>query len=95
MQLSVFLFAILFAIAFGIAVPLLHSQTTEEVPAAPVLSRLLARAGTRGFSCGGPANFTADTPNKDTVNAFLHEFWGCDRTASGRFRQSRRLLLPV
>ena len=79
MQLSVSLRNTLFAIAIiSIAAPLLHSQTTEEVPAAPSSVAAAPASGPPQFPAVDPANFTADTPNKDTVNAFLHEFWGYD-----------------
>lgn len=81
MQLSVSLRNILFAIALaGIAAPQLHAQsTTEEVPAAPSAPPAAPRpTGPPQFPPVDPANFTSDTPSKDTVNAFLHEFWGYD-----------------
>jgi protein-disulfide isomerase len=70
----------LFAIAFaGITSSLLHGQTTEEVPAAPSAPQQAApAAGPPQFPPVDPANFTTATPSKDTVNAFLHEFWGYD-----------------
>jgi protein-disulfide isomerase len=70
----------LFAIAFaGITSSLLHAQTTEEVPAAPSAPQQAApAAGPPQFPPVDPANFTTATPSKDTVNAFLHEFWGYD-----------------
>src|SRR5271168_4351713 len=79
MQLSVSLRNTLFAIAIiGIAAPMLHSQTTEEVPAAPSSVAAAPAAGPPQFPVVDPANFTSETPSKDTVNAFLHEFWGYD-----------------
>jgi protein-disulfide isomerase len=78
MQLSVFFRNTLFAIAImGIAAPMLHSQTTEEVPAAPSATAPAA-SGPPKFPAVDPVNFTSDTPSMDTVNAFLHEFWGYD-----------------
>jgi len=74
----------LFALALaGINSSLLHAQT-EEVPSAPsatAQAQTPAQAPASGppqFPPVDPANFTVDTPTKDTVNAFLHEFWGYD-----------------
>src|SRR5215470_7930118 len=81
MQLFVSLRNALFAIAvIGISASLLHAQqTTEEVPSAPSAPAAAAPAsGPPQFPPVDPANFTSDTPSKDTVNAFLHEFWGYD-----------------
>jgi len=81
MQLFVSLRNALFAIAvIGISASLLHAQqTTEEVPSAPSAPAAAPPAsGPPQFPPVDAANFTADTPNKDTVNAFLHEFWGYD-----------------
>ncbi len=79
MQLLASLRNTLFAIALiGMAAPLLHAQATEEVPAAPSATAAPAPSGPPQFPPVDPANFTSDTPSKDTVNAFLHEFWGYD-----------------
>jgi protein-disulfide isomerase len=79
MQLFVSLRNTLFAIALiGMAAPLLHAQTTEEVPSAPSAPAAAPASGPPQFPPVDPANFTADMPSKDTVNAFLHEFWGYD-----------------
>lgn len=79
MQRFVSLRKTLFAIVLiGIAAPLLHAQATEEVPAAPSAPTQPPPSGPPQFPPVDPANFTIDTPSKDTVNAFLHEFWGYD-----------------
>jgi protein-disulfide isomerase len=79
MQLFVSLRNTLFAIALiGMAAPLLHAQATEEVPAAPSAPAAPPASGPPQFPAVDPANFTSETPTKDTVNAFLHEFWGYD-----------------
>jgi protein-disulfide isomerase len=79
MQLFVSLRNTLFAIALiGMAAPLLHAQATEEVPSAPSAPAAPPASGPPQFPAIDPANFTSDTPSKDTVNAFLHEFWGYD-----------------
>lgn len=61
------------------AAPLLHAQnaTTEEVPAAPTPGAAPV-PGTPHFPPADPQNFTASTPSKDTVDAFLHQLWGYD-----------------
>ena len=94
MQLSVSLRNTLFAIAIiGIAAPLLHSQTTEEVPAAPSSVAAAPASGPPQFPAVDPANFTVDTPRHG--ECVPHEFWGYDPDRVCRFRQSRRLLPGV
>jgi len=79
MQLFVSLRNALFAIVLiGMAAPLLCAQTTEEVPSAPSAPTPPPASGPPQFPPVDPANFTTDAPSKDTVNAFLHEFWGYD-----------------
>lgn len=66
----------------GIAAPLAPAQSggsTQEMPSAPSATAAPAPTpGTPQFPAVDPANFTADTPTKETVNAFLHELWGYD-----------------
>ncbi|HLH35010.1 MAG TPA: thioredoxin domain-containing protein [Alloacidobacterium sp.] len=83
MQLSASFRNSLFAIVIvGIASTALRAQTstTEEVPTAPSATAQAAPkpSGPPQFPPVDPANFTTDTPSKDTVNAFLHQFWGYD-----------------
>ena len=79
MQLSVSLRNTLFAIAIiGIAAPLPIPKQLKRFQLRPVLSRLLPRRGRRSFLLSTQPTLQSDTPNKDTVNAFLHEFWGYD-----------------
>src|SRR5579885_1190838 len=83
MQLSASFRNTLFAIVIvGIASTALRAQTTttEEVPTAPSATAQAAPkpSGPPQFPPVDPANFTTDTPSKDTVNAFLHQFWGYD-----------------
>jgi protein-disulfide isomerase len=47
------------------------------VPAAP--STVTPAQAPPQFPPIDPANFTAAAPTKETVNAFLHEFWGYDQ----------------
>ena len=79
MQLFVSLRNTLFAIVLiGMTAPLLHAQATEEVPSAPGVPAAAPASGPPQFPPVDPANFTSDTPTKDTVDAFLHQFWGYD-----------------
>ncbi len=62
------------------------AQTAEQVPAAPVPQGLAAPApqattavpAAPQFPEQDPRNFTAATPTRDTVEAFLHQTWGYD-----------------
>ncbi len=59
--------------------PVPGAQPTPAAPAQPA-ARPSAPAPTAApvFPKPNPANFTADTPTKDTVNAFLTAIWGWD-----------------
>ncbi len=64
-----------FAAAAQQNVPAAPAQTaTEPAPSAP------APAAAPVFPKPDPSNFTAATPTKDTVNAFLQVTWGYDET---------------
>lgn len=54
------------------------AQTPQAVPAQPPSAPAPAVAPT--FPNPDPANFTAVSPAKETVNAFLQESWGYDET---------------
>ncbi len=59
------------------------AQTTQEVPAAPTpqAPAAAAAAGSQAapqFPPQDPRNFTAATPTRDTVDAFLKQTWGYD-----------------
>lgn len=67
----------LFAVALtAMAAPLLHAQT-EEVPSAPSAAAAPV-PGIPQFPPIDPKNFTASTPSKHEVDAFLHQLWGYD-----------------
>jgi protein-disulfide isomerase len=69
----------LFAIALaGVVAPLALAQdSTQEVPSAPSAAAAPV-PGKPQFPPVDPKNFTADTPTKETVDAFLHQLWGYD-----------------
>ncbi|WP_026442960.1 DsbA family protein [Pseudacidobacterium ailaaui] len=52
------------------------TASTEEVPTAP--SAPAPTAGAPNFPPVDPGNFTAASPSKETVNAFLQQLWGYD-----------------
>ncbi len=62
--------------AFAQAAP---PQAPQAPPQAPVPSSPAAEpAAPAAFPPVDPANFTATTPTKETVEAFLHAYWGYD-----------------
>ncbi|MGA3161251.1 MAG: thioredoxin domain-containing protein [Terracidiphilus sp.] len=61
--------------------PVIHVAAQQDVPAAPVAQAPSAPAPAAPvFPKPDPANFTAASPDKDTVNAFLQASWGYDET---------------
>jgi len=81
MQFRASLRSTLFAIALiGTAAPAMLAQdSTQEVPSAPSATAAPAPVpGKPQFPPVDPKNFTADTPTKETVDAFLHQLWGYD-----------------
>ena len=56
------------------------AQTTEEVPAAPAPTAAAQASAAKApqFPPQEPRNFTAATPTRDTVDAFLNQTWGYD-----------------
>lgn len=84
MQLRSTLRNAFFAVMFAGTLPLVFAQsTTQEVPSAPSASSstgipTLPIPGKPNFPPVDPKNFTADTPSKETVDAFLHQLWGYD-----------------
>jgi protein-disulfide isomerase len=56
--------------------PVLQAAAQQDVPAAPAAPAPVAPV----FPKPDPANFTASSPDKDTVNAFLQASWGYDET---------------
>jgi protein-disulfide isomerase len=65
----------------AIFLPVLHVAAQQDVPAAPVAQAPSEPAPAAPvFPKPDPANFTAASPDKDTVNAFLQASWGYDET---------------
>jgi protein-disulfide isomerase len=63
--------------------PVLQAAAQQDVPAAPTAqtpSEPAPAIAAPVFPKPDPANFTAATPTKDTVNAFLQTSWGYDDT---------------
>jgi protein-disulfide isomerase len=63
------------SLAFTLAA---SGQTTQEVPAAPTPQASPAAPAAPQFPPEDPRNFTAGTPTRDTVDAFLKQTWGYD-----------------
>lgn len=81
------------AALIALSVPVLQAAAQQQVPPAPGPSTQMAPAAPAQptarpsapaptaapvFPKPNPANFTADSPSKDTVNAFLTATWGWD-----------------
>ena len=63
--------------------PVLPASAQQDVPAAPAAqapSGPAPAAAAPVFPKPDPANFTAEVPTKETVNAFLQASWGYDET---------------
>jgi protein-disulfide isomerase len=61
--------------------PVLHVAAQPDVPAAPVAQAPATPApAALVFPKPNPANFTAASPDLDTVNAFMQANWGFDET---------------
>ncbi|MGO9777084.1 MAG: DsbA family protein [Terracidiphilus sp.] len=59
--------------------PLLQASAQQDVPAAPAAAPSSpAPAATLTFPKPDPANFTAASPTKEVVNAFVQASWGYD-----------------
>ena len=76
-------FASAFALA-ALSLPVFQAAAQQNVPAAPVQEPSAtapsgpAPVAAPVFPKPDPANFTASTPTKETINAFLHTSWGYD-----------------
>jgi protein-disulfide isomerase len=80
--------------SLAIALPLVQTSAQQQVPPAPSQSQAPAPteaapaqapapsvpAGPPAFPKPDPANFTATSPTREAVDAFLHENWGYDDT---------------
>ena len=65
-------------IAFSL--PALQASAQQNVPPAPAEPSAPAPAAAPVFPPPDPANFTASSPTKETVNNFLQTSWGYDET---------------
>ena len=64
-----------------ISLPALEASAQQNVPPAPAAEPSApAPAGAPVFPPPDPANFTASSPSKETVNNFLQTSWGYDET---------------
>jgi protein-disulfide isomerase len=68
------------AALFVLPLSILTASAQQQVPAAPPQGAPSAPvpAAPPSFPKPDPANFTATTPSKDTINAFLQTSWGYD-----------------
>ncbi len=66
----------------ALLLPVTQASAQQDVPAAPAAQAPSAPAPVAApvFPKPDPANFTATTPDKDTINAFLQASWGYDDT---------------
>jgi protein-disulfide isomerase len=65
----------------ALSLPVLVASAQQNVPPAPAPEPSApAPAAAPVFPAPDPANFTATTPTKETVNAFLQTSWGFDET---------------
>ena len=70
-----------FAALVLISVPTFNAFGQQQVPPAPAEEPSApAPTGKPVFPAPDPANFTATSPTKETVNSFLHASWGFDDT---------------
>jgi protein-disulfide isomerase len=71
----------IFAALVAISLPNIEASAQQNVPAAPAATAepsAPAPAAAPVFPPPDPANFTAASPTKETVNAFLQTRWGYD-----------------
>ena len=72
------------AVLASFSLPVFQAAAQQQVPAAPAQDSSVAApseptpAAAPVFPKPDPANFTAATPTKETVNAFLQTLWGYD-----------------
>lgn len=79
MRLSVRLASVATLAALSLSV--YHAAAQQQVPAAPAQTPSGPAPSTAPvFPKPDPANFTATTPSKDVINAFLTSSWGYDET---------------
>ncbi|MGA2048509.1 MAG: thioredoxin domain-containing protein [Terracidiphilus sp.] len=69
------------AVLVALSLPIVDASAQQNVPPAPAQEPTApAPAAAPVFPPPDPANFTASTPTKETVNAFLQASWGYDDT---------------
>lgn len=69
------------AVLAAISLPVFQASAQQEVPAAPTAGPSApAPAAAPVFPKPDPANFTATSPTKETVDAFLRASWGFDES---------------
>lgn len=69
------------AMLAAFSLPVLQAAAQQQVPAAPAQEPSApAPAAAPAFPKPDPANFTAATPTKETINAFLQTSWGYDQS---------------
>jgi protein-disulfide isomerase len=79
MRLSVRLASVATLAALSLSV--FHAAAQQQVPAAPAQTPSGPAPSTAPvFPKPDPANFTAATPSKDVINAFLQSSWGYDES---------------
>ena len=65
----------------ALSLPVFEAAAQQQVPAAPAQELSApAPAAAPAFPKPDPANFTAATPTKEVINAFLQNSWGYDDT---------------
>jgi len=65
------------AVLAALSMPALVASAQQDVPAAPA-AEPAAPAAPIAFPKPDPANFTAASPTKETIDGFLHSSWGYD-----------------
>ena len=69
------------AVLIAFSFPVFEASAQQDVPPAPAQGQAApAPAGPPVFPKTDPANFTAASPTKEAVNAFLETSWGYDDT---------------
>ena len=67
-----------------LTMPTMQAAAQEQLPSGPAPAKAAATtatpAATLTFPAADPANFTATTPTKETISAFLNATWGYDDT---------------
>jgi protein-disulfide isomerase len=78
---SVHLASASFVALVALSLPMMQAAAQQQVPATPAqIPAAPAPNAAPVFPKPDPSNFTATTPTKETVNAFLQTSWGYDET---------------